>query len=127
MREPVVILIKGQLLFPGSVGFHPPDLHGTALAAVIINVFAVGRSLRSVYMGRFEKGQLNFRSALNRTFIDIIYCSIPLCHVQYGFVIRSPAMEVRRSFFGYQFWDTAGKGKNIYLGTASLRTVAYRQ
>jgi len=72
MREPIMILIKGQLLLAFAIGFHSPDLHGAGDIRIVIDVFAVGRIFRSVHVGMVAFGQQRLFIILQGDFIQVI-------------------------------------------------------
>src|ERR1700733_7312520 len=73
MWEPVVKLIKGDLLLVRSIRLHSQYLHSSGRVSIIINISSIRRIFRAVYMTSRVESQLNFLASFHRHLIDIVY------------------------------------------------------
>jgi hypothetical protein len=48
VREPIVVIVEGDLFLIAAVGVHAPDLHVAGALGVEVDVLAVGRILGAI-------------------------------------------------------------------------------
>src|SRR4051794_25550756 len=70
VREPVVVVVRKDLLLLGAVGFHPPDLHMPATLGIEVDVLTVWRVFGTV-IETFRSCETRFISAKNRDCVDV--------------------------------------------------------
>src|ERR1700681_1614898 len=69
--EPIMIFIKRELLFSGTVGFHAPYLHGSRNICIVVNVSAIRGIFRPVYMPLSIECKLRFLFVCQRNLVQI--------------------------------------------------------
>src|SRR6267378_4933875 len=106
VREPVVEVVVRDLLLPGPVGPHAPDLHPSAAHRVEVDVLAVGRVLRSVVESR-HGGEADLVATVDRNLVNI-EVAVSLADVHEPTSIGRPSVQVRGPPRGYTFRGAAG-------------------
>ncbi len=94
MREPVVVIVVGDLCLLRAVRPHPPDLHRAGALGIEINKFSVRRIIRAVIQtGR--GGQTGFFAAGDGNGVNV-ELAIALAAEGQRLAIRRPAVPIRR-------------------------------
>src|SRR5436190_7236809 len=112
MREPVVIIVLGDLRLIAAIGVHAPDLHQAGPLGIEVNIFFIQRVFRSIIQTG-GVGQPEFGSASSRDRVNIEFL-VSLAAKSQRFSVRGPAMPVRRARLGDLPRFAAADWENVY-------------